>query len=65
MSQRLHGLLDLFANDHHSDGGGATGLDGGEHMKFSSQAEAKRCKDPLKREVIRKFRVHIIRNVCL
>ena len=57
------GSLDLFGDDHHSDGEGATGLDGGEHVEFSSQAEAKRRKDRLEREeFIRKFRVH---NTCM
>ena len=57
------GSLDLFGDDHHSDGEGATGLDGGERVEFSSQAEAKRRKDRLEREeFIRKFRVH---NTCM
>ena len=43
-------LLGLFADCHHSDGEGATGLDRGERVEFSSQAEAKRRKDRLERE---------------
>ena len=52
------GSLDLFADDHHSDGEGGMGVDGGERVELNSQAEAKRRKDRLEREeFIRKFRV--------
>ena len=54
------GSIDLFADDHHSDGEGGMGV-GGEQMELNSQAEAKRRKDRLEREeFIRKFRVCLI-----
>lgn len=54
------GSIDLFADDHHSDGEGGIGA-GGEQMELNSQAEAKRRKDRLEREeFIRKFRVCLI-----
>ena len=54
------GSLDLFADDHHSDGG----EDGvgvvSEGTEINSQAEAKRRKDRLEREeFMRKFRVSV------
>ena len=52
------GSLDLFADDHVSDGeGGGVGMDGG-RVELNSQTEARRRKDRLEREeFIKKFRV--------
>lgn len=51
------GSLDLFADDHHSDGEGGMGMEN-EGMGINSQTEAKRRKDRLEREeFMKKFRV--------
>ena len=52
------GSLDLFADDHHSDGGEDGMAVENVVMEMNSQAEAKRRKDRLEREeFMRKFRV--------
>ena len=59
------GSLDLFADDHPSDGeGGGVGVDT-QKVGLNSQAEAKRRKDRLEREeFIRKFRVCLTLSTC-